>query len=762
MTEEIAKLSGKLGIDTTDAKVALGAANRELRVLESGFRASAAALGDWTNDATGLENRVTTLTSKIDIQKSKVALLAAEHKRLAEENGANSKAAEDAEIKLNQETETLNKMQGELTGTEEKLKTLGQSEQEAGDEAQEMGNKMEVAKSVAKGFGAVIQGTLQVVLGLGAAAIAATAALGGLVLNTADQAGELVDLSTKTGISIERLQELKFAGEQLGTGLETITGANAKLIRSISDAADQQANFDRQLREGVMEDEINVPIDMAAAFNGLGVAFVDANGNLRDSQAVFAETIDALARIENPTERDALAMQLFGKSAQELNPLIKAGSDELATLSERAHEVGAVMAEEDVAAFEEFGDVLAELKAGLQGTLGTLAGAFLPGFREVLDQSGGYLQTFKEIVGGADGDFGKLAEGLGGLVTQIIGDVAAQIPQLLEVGLSIVQSILDAVLSALPTLIPAAIGILTTLITFITSNAPILIGAALQIVQALVNGVLPQLPLLIGAALQIITALASGIGQMLPTLIPTIIDVLISIVQTLIDNLPLLIDAAMQLILGLAQGLIVALPVLIAAIPTLVDALISTLQATGPQFAEQAGQLVGLLATGIVAAIPVLILAIAQLISVLGARMADGIKMSLETGKRFIQGMADGVKSAANILYDAVRNIVLNMIAEIESLLGIASPSKIGRGIMRNFVGSMGLGGLDAVSQVEQTLGSITQRLVNATVGGLSAGVANNSNTTTNTENIEIFGNVILPGSTPTGSVGAALKARRF
>ena len=42
----------------------------------------------------------------------------------------------------------------------------------------------------------------------------------------------------------------------------------------------------------------------------------------------IGKVIDALGKVTNETERDALAMQILGKSAQELNPLIEAGSQD--------------------------------------------------------------------------------------------------------------------------------------------------------------------------------------------------------------------------------------------------------------------------------------------------------------------------------------------------------------------------------------------------------------------------------------------------
>ncbi|MCI0552553.1 MAG: hypothetical protein L0287_16505 [Anaerolineae bacterium] len=739
------KLSGKVGLDTTDFKTNTAGMNRELRVLESGFRASAAALGDWAKDATGLELRINSLNSQMDIQKQKIAATRAEYERIKAESGENSRAAQDLEIKLNKETETLGKMQNELGNTESALEEMKTGSDEAGDSVEETGKKAEEAegrfegfKAVIGGIGAVVKGAITVVLGLTGAVVGVTAAIGGLVFWSANASGELVDLNTQTGISTTRLQELRFVGNQLGVSLDTITGAQSRLIRTMAEAKDSNS-------------------EQAKAFDTLGVKAVDAAGNLRDSQAVFSQVIDALGRIQNPAERDALAMQLFGKSAQELNGLIKAGSGEMAALTAQAHELGAVMEAEDVAALESFGDLLAALQDGLKGTLGTLATAFLPGFQAVFEQVGGYVKEFSQIVKGADGDFGKIAEGLVGLVQKIATDIAQQAPEMLSAGLAIVQSILTAIIAALPNLLTAATEILTSLINFIAQALPTLLQAGVQILLTLINAIIANLPMLVDAALQAIIALANGLAEALPALIPAVVQAVITIVETLTDNIPLLIEAATQLILGLAQGLITALPILIAAIPTLVDAILGALIESLPQFFEAAGELVGMLATGIQAAIPVLLVATGELIASLINKLAKLLESIPELGKRFVQGLAEGVTNAKGILFDAVTNMINTMIANIESLLGISSPSTVGKGIGKNLIGSIGLGGLEALPSIEKFFANASQRMALA-VAGSSSSVQSIS-----TDNsFDIWGNVIIQGDTPAGSLGARLKGKRF
>jgi hypothetical protein len=712
MAEAIEALSGKLGLDTTDFKAGISAANRELRVLESGFRASASSLGDWTKSADGLEMRVKSLTGQIDIQKAKVGALREEYERVKAEKGENSRAAQDLEIKLNKETETLGKMENELQQSEQALQEMGQAEDETGQKAEEAGGKVSGFKQVIGGIGGIVKGAITVVAGLAVAVVAVTTAIGGLVFSTADASAQLVDMSAKTGISTTRLQELAYVGEQVGTSQDTITGSLARLTRSMFTAQTQYADYvAAQADAAAKGEEFDGQLgDSAAAFDRLGVSVTDGSGNLRDSEAVFNDLLTALGNVPNEAERDALSMSLFGKSAMELNPLIKAGSEELARLSQEAHDVGAVMSEEDVSAFEEFDDTLSSLQMGLKGTVGTLMSAFLPGFQSVFNQAGGYLRTFSDIVKNSDGDIGHIAQGLGGLIGQIIGDLATQAPQMLTAGLGILQSIIDAIVTNLPVMIPAAIGMITSLLQFLIDNLPTIIEAGLLILIALVD----------------------GIADALPTLIPAVVQAVITIVQTLANNLPMLIDAAMRLIMALAEGLIVALPILIAALPQIIYTILNALVDALPMIFESAGKLIGMLATGIVAAIPVLLVAAGELIVSLARVLADFWTELPELGKNFVRGLVDGIQSAAGWLWDAVTGLIQGMLDRMYEMLDMHSPSGVGKRVGRNLFSSIGIGGEEEQAnlqrKVTRILGNLTANmqanLSPLTGGGLQPALA--------------------------------------
>lgn len=109
------------------------------------------------------------------------------------------------------------------------------------------------------------------------------------------------------------------------------------------------------LSDGSSPIDWNKEIDQ---FARLGVRYKEHNGELRSAEAVFYDTIDALGKMTNETERDSMAMDLFGRSAKELNPLIEAGSKRFKELGKEAHTVGYVMSTENLQKFGELDDAM--------------------------------------------------------------------------------------------------------------------------------------------------------------------------------------------------------------------------------------------------------------------------------------------------------------------------------------------------------------------------------------------------------------------
>lgn len=163
-------------------------------------------------------------------------------------------------------------------------------------------------------------------------------------------ADEIMTMSKQTGIATDELQELSYMSGLVDVDLSTVASSMKKLTKSMDSARGGTGSA-------------------ADAFKTLGVSVVDVNGNLRDNEEVFYDAIDALGKMENETERDALAMKLFGKSATDLNPMIEAGSEALKGFAEEAHEMGYVLDQDALEAlgrvqdeFDRFGKQMESVK----------------------------------------------------------------------------------------------------------------------------------------------------------------------------------------------------------------------------------------------------------------------------------------------------------------------------------------------------------------------------------------------------------------
>lgn len=118
------RLSARFGAETSDFKQGITAINRELKLVESGFRATASTMDDWSNTSAGLEARLNSLNKSIELQKEKVDALRIRAEQLAKAHGENSVEAQNAGVEFNREAEKLGKLQTELGQTERGLKGM--------------------------------------------------------------------------------------------------------------------------------------------------------------------------------------------------------------------------------------------------------------------------------------------------------------------------------------------------------------------------------------------------------------------------------------------------------------------------------------------------------------------------------------------------------------------------------------------------------------------------------------------------------------
>ena len=120
------------------------------------------------------------------------------------------------------------------------------------------------------------------------------------------------DASEKIGINSEKLQELQYAGKLASVMPETLETGLAKLNKGLAEAADGKNQ------------------DLATLLRKLGISMRDANGQIRSAADVMPQLADGIAKNTNPALRARMAVAAFGKSGQELIPMLTEGSAGLA------------------------------------------------------------------------------------------------------------------------------------------------------------------------------------------------------------------------------------------------------------------------------------------------------------------------------------------------------------------------------------------------------------------------------------------------
>ena len=410
-------------------KQAISEINSELRVLDSQMKlvSTTYADNDRSVDALAASGRV--LEQQLESQREKVDALRAALAFATENSDGNSRSVNNWQVSLNKAEAELIKLQRALDDNNAELQAQMEALENAENGTADYSEQLEESTDTSTGFGDAVEeltGKLGISLpdgiskslnslgGLDAGVLASIGGFAALVAAIAEveqklisltqeqaaAAGEIQDLAMQTSLSTETIQEYQYASELIGVSFDTLIGAHTRMIRSMSDAQSGTASA-------------------VETWQKLGVSIMDTNGNLRDSETVFLEVIDALGNIENATERDAIAMDVFGRSAQDLNPLIVQGTDAFRDLCDEAHEVGRVLTDVELEALAQVDDALLRHNESIEAGKNAIALEFAPALQEFYEESGEGLRELSE---------GFANSGLVSIFGSLLGVVSALSP----------------------------------------------------------------------------------------------------------------------------------------------------------------------------------------------------------------------------------------------------------------------------------------------------------------------------------------------
>jgi lambda family phage tail tape measure protein len=180
-------------------------------------------------------------------------------------------------------------------------------------------------------------------------------------LDTMDQ---LDEMSEKTGISVEALSKLRFAGESVGTTTEQLgTGLKhlAKLMGEAAGGSDEAASV----------------------FKTMGVSFKDASGNLRSTDKVLEDMAERFSGWQDGPEKAALAMKALGKSGMDMIPVLNLGKQGLSDSADEAARLGVNLGGDTAKAAADFNDNMKKLGLTAEAASMSIMSQLLPSIMEI-------------------------------------------------------------------------------------------------------------------------------------------------------------------------------------------------------------------------------------------------------------------------------------------------------------------------------------------------------------------------------------------
>lgn len=394
MADKIRGITIEISADTSPLMTAFKDVDKQLKATDNALKDVNKLLKFDPSNVTLLQQKQEYLKDAIDKAKKSLEY---QQQLLANMPTDSTGKLSEEQMALSRNIEaTKQKLQGyetQLKNTEDKLNGTGQETDELKQKTKEAGEQFEETGKKASTFGEVLKANLtaDAIKGVANAVVDVGKKMFDMGAQAASYADDVMTLSSQFGLSTDTIQEFKYMAELTDTSLETVTGSLTKLTKSMA-TADKGTN------------------DTSKAFDTLGVSIYDTDGNLRSTEDVFRDAIDSLGQIENQTERDALSMQIFGKSAMDLNPLISAGSEAMKEYADEAHQVGYVLDDETLESLGNVDDAMQRAKNSLDAVK-TQIGTYLAPI--VADITEAFVEWAKSV------DWKKVGEVIGTVVKAI-------------------------------------------------------------------------------------------------------------------------------------------------------------------------------------------------------------------------------------------------------------------------------------------------------------------------------------------------------
>lgn len=315
------------------------------------------------------------------------------------------------------------------------------------------------------------------------------------------------------------------------------------------------------------------------------------------------------------------------------------------------------------------------------------------------------------------------------IITFAVGNL---LPAVWNVISALPSAIITFVTALGPQLFAAVSGLIPQIASGITTGIPTLYQSAMQLMDQFNIGIQEQLPILLQKGVDFITNIVNGILQNLPQVITMAGNVITYFANTIISMLPTILSAGARLLLRLVNGIINNLPQIAQAAATAIVRFVASIGQNLPQILQSGITIIGKLAAGLIRAIPNLVGQIPAIISAIVNAFTS--QNWGRIGINIISGIASGLRSAAHMLWDAVKGVLGGFKENVLAFFGIHSPSRWGAyvgemidtGIANGLIGKTTLVS-NAAAELQKSVKKPIGTSMNLAISGKSSTESQNS-----------------------------------
>ena len=512
---------------------------------------------------------------------------------------------------------------------------------------------LNTAEKDGKNFGSKLSSGLGKAAKVGAAAVAAVgtaaAAAGKALYGSAQELavyGDNIDkMSQKIGISAEAYQEWDAVFQHSGASITSLQAGMKTLNTQLAKVSDEASLA-------------------KSPFAELGMSLEEVQAAAKDPDKALESIISHLQELPAGAERSALATKVLGRSGVELGALLNTSAEETQKMRDRVHELGGVMSDEAVKASAQFQDNMQDLKTALDGVKRNITAETLPAFNSLID-------GFTKLIAGEEGATEAIDKGVGQM-EKAINTIIPKLGSLLENLLPRILEIGGKLFIALAQQVPK-------IITSIAKQVP-------KIIKELLKAIEKMFPEMIQAGVELIEEMAAGMESGTGEMIDTVLSVVTTIFNTLIDNAPRLLDAGLTLLSNLIDGIINNLPKIAETAFTLIEKLGTGIIERLPDIIDKGTQIISSLIQGITQNLPKILEMAVELIKKLAKALIDNLPKILDAGVQLITELINGIfQELPNQLMEIPR-IITDLIASLLSDDGIGKLLQAGWDIICKIV----------------------------------------------------------------------------